>query len=279
MTDLASDLTSGLAADAGAPSRRARAGRRIPWVKARRALLVPALALLAYAIAVDGGRLDHPLLVPLQRIATAPFLDPDGRALWGAIGLSLLRVLTGGGLGVLAGLGAGVALGLWQKGRDALSPPVHLLRQITLFAWIPLLTAWFGNGETAKITFIALSAFFPAFLHAEQGLRGVPQPYRELARVLRLPLRRRVTRLMLPAALPDILLGLEIATLSAWIGTVGAEYAIGSGGGLGAFLATAREHFRMDLVLAGVAALAGIGYAVNTGATSLIGTLRRGRSR
>jgi sulfonate transport system permease protein len=69
----------------------------------------------------------------------------------------------------------------------------------------------------------------------------------------------QVWKLYLPAALPSIYVGLQIAVLSAWIGTIGAEYAIGNGRGLGSYIASARDQFRMDIVLVGVFALAGGG--------------------
>ena len=73
----------------------------------------------------------------------------------------------------------------------------------------------------------------------------------------------RLRRLVWPAALPSVLIGIEVGLLTAWIGTVGSEYAIGTGRGIGAFLAAARDVFRMDLVLIGVFVLAVVGYGIN----------------
>jgi sulfonate transport system permease protein len=150
---------------------------------------------------------------------------------------------------------------------------------VTLFAWIPLLTAWFGNGEGSKIVFIAISAFFPTFLNTEAGLRAIPAQYREVADVVLLTTRTRITRLLLPSALPSILIGIEVALLTSWIGTVGAEYAIGSGRGIGAFLAAARELFRMDLVLIGVLLLALVGYGLSLVSQHLFNTLIKWKVR
>ena len=225
-----------------------------------RALAIPLALVAGWLVLIDSGWFQSPLLVPLGQIVSAPFVDPDGRQIWAAIGASLLRVATGFAIGTTLGIALGVVLGLSRPWQQAVSPTVHTLRQIALFAWIPLLTSWFGNGETAKIVFISLSAFFPAFLNTEQGVRGIPPALREVAYALRLPPAKRIVKLILPAALPAILVGVEIALLTAWIGTVGSEYAIGIGRGIGAFLVAARESFRMDLVLLGVIALALIGY-------------------
>jgi len=231
--------------------------------RVRRGAALPAALALLWLATVDTGLVNTPLLVPLRQILASPFADPDGRQIWIALAASLVRAAAGITLGASAGIALGVLLGLSRPLQRGVAPTLHALRQIALFAWIPLLTAWFGTGELAKVVFISLSAFFPAFLNTEQGVRAIGYAHWETAAVLKLSPWRTVTKMVLPAALPAILTGLEIALLTAWIGTVGSEYAIGVGRGLGAFLVAARELFRMDLVLAGVAALALVGYACN----------------
>lgn len=228
-----------------------------------RGALIPAALVLIWLAVVDGGAVRNPLLVPLRDIAAGLLWDADGQQIWPALGISLLRVLMGFTIGGLAGVAVGVALGLSRPAHQSVAPTIHSVRQITLFAWIPLLTAWFGNGELAKIAFISIGVFFPIFVNTEQGLRSIPIAYREIAEVTRLPLHKRLIKLILPGALPSILIGVEVALLTAWIGTVGAEYAIGSGRGVGSYLAAAREQFRMDLVLVGVLVLALVGYALS----------------
>jgi len=244
-----------------APAASAAAPSGLAPASAWRGAVLPLALLAGWVLTVDTGWLTNPLLVPLAQVLAAPFTDPDGRQIWGAIGWSLLRVVAGVSIGATLGIALGIGLSLWRPAQRAVSPTLHGLRQIALFAWIPLLTSWFGNGETAKIVFIALSACFPAFLNTEQGVRTISPALREVADLARLSAWQRVTRLVLPGAAPSIFIGIEIALLTAWIGTVGAEYAIGVGSGIGSFLVAAREGFRMDLVLVGVVALAAIGYA------------------
>jgi sulfonate transport system permease protein len=274
MPETATTTISSVEIRRSASSRTGSTRTILAW---RRGLTLPVLIAVGYLIFVDGGLVTHPLLVPLHRIIAVPFVDPDGRELFGAIAVSLGRVVAGSLIGSTLGVSAALVLGFSRDASAAVAPTIHTVRQIALFAWIPLLTAWFGNGEATKIVFVALSAFFPTFLNTEQGLRVIPRSYREVARVLRLPLRRRLFALMLPAALPAILIGIEIALISGWIGTVGAEYAIGSGRGLGSFLSAARDQFRMDMVLVGVLALAVIGYAINAGVNAAVATHLKGR--
>ena len=229
--------------------------RRLQSLSPPAGALLPLALLLVWALLVDGGWVQHPLFVPLHQILAAPFVDEQGRQLWGSAAASLLRLLLGFALGAALGILTGLAVGLSRPAQRGVAPTLHALRQVALFAWIPLLTAWFGNGEAAKVVFISISAFFPIFLNTEQGVRNIPLALREVTATLRLGPWMRLRRLVWPAALPSVLIGIEVGLLTAWIGTVGSEYAIGTGRGIGAFLAAARDVFRMDLVLIGVFAV------------------------
>lgn len=228
------------------------------------------LGLLAvWALAAVSGAVESPLFVSPLEVLLVPFTDPSGREIWAAVGVSMLRILSGGLAGALVGLTLGTVCGLWRIAALSVAPTIHTVRQIAVFAWIPLFTAWFGNGEATKLVFTALSTFFPIFLATEQGIRATPERLREVAETLGLSFRSRLFRLHLPAALPNIQVGIQIAALSAWIGTIGAEYAIGNGRGLGSYIASARDQFRMDIVLVGVFVLAGGGVALNRACAAL----------
>ncbi|WP_245515279.1 ABC transporter permease [Rhizobium deserti] len=235
--------------------------------------VLPLAATGAWAAASMTGMLSGPMAVSPLEVLTTPFLDASGRELWLSLLATMLRVLVGGAIGGIVGLMLGYAAGMYRVASLGLAPTVHTIRQVALFAWIPLLTAWFGNGEGTKLVFIGLSTFFPLFLATEQGVRGTPEKLVDVARTLKLKRWTRVSKLYLPAALPSIYVGLQIAVLSAWIGTIGAEYAIGNGRGLGSYIASARDQFRMDIVLVGVFALAGGGVLLTTAVRSLTAQL------
>jgi sulfonate transport system permease protein len=228
-----------------------------------RGLVVPAALLAAWIIASHAHLVDPRLLVPPGKVLLVPFVDPDGNTVWLSLGESLIRMLTGFAIGAGLGAALGFVMGVSRFGQRLIGPSFNALRQITLFAWIPLLTAWFGNGESSKLVFIALSAFFPMALNTLQGLRDVPVAYIELGQALRLKRLTWSRRVLLPAALPAIIIGVELALIGAWIGTVGAEYAMGFGRGIGIYLSEGREQFRMDIVIVGALALALVGYSMN----------------
>jgi sulfonate transport system permease protein len=238
-----------------------------------RGLAVPAALVVIWSVASHLGIVNSKLLVPPERVAVVPFLDADGREIWLGIAASVTRMLAGFTIGIVAGALLGLALGTSRFAERVVAPSFTAVRQITLFAWIPLLTAWFGNGETAKIVFIALSALFPMALNTHQALRDIPIAFVEVARVLRLSRRRLLTQVLVPSALPAIAIGIEIALINAWIGTVGAEYAMGLGRGVGSFLAEGREQFRMDIVIVGVLTLALVGFLLNTALRAAVARL------
>lgn len=255
----------------GPTARRARPDSHA-W---RRGLVLPSALVVLWTVAGHIPAFHSQLLVPLDTILAAPFVDPDGRQIWLGLGESLARLAAGFGIGAIAGVAFGVLVGALPAAQRVVGPSFNALRQIALFAWVPLLSAWFGNGETAKIVFVALSAFFPLALNTHDGLRQIPLHYLELAKVMGLSRRRRLTQLLIPGALPSIFIGIQIGLITAWIGTVGAEYVIGVGRGLGTFIAEARGQFRMDLVLLGVLALALIGFVINTACRRVFAHLLR----
>ncbi len=244
------------------------------WAIASRLDLRPWLAPIAlaavWAITTSGEHGANPQLIasPVSFIAALLQGLRDG-SLPGAILSTLARAITGFFIGTILGFSVGIVIGLWRRPRLIISPTVDALRQVALFAWIPLLSAWLGNGEAMKITLIALGAFFPVALATAAGCANAPLPFLEVGRALELGRRVQVTKIVLPAAAPDIVAGLELSLNIAWLGTIGAEYLIGTGyingmgDGVGAYLAAAREHARMDHVLVGVLALAIIGLALD----------------
>jgi sulfonate transport system permease protein len=232
---------------------------RFDW----RSIALPLICAAAWSVAAASGRWNPHLLIPSQQLAIAFAESVKNADFWQAIGSSLLRLGAGWSIGSLAGVIVGVAVGCSRPAARVIAPSLNSVRQVALFAWIPLLTAWFGDSDTAKVILIALAAFFPAALNAEIGCRETPAGLLEVGRVLEFDTAATLRRIILPSARPAIATGLQIALTSAWIGTIGAEYLIDQGTGLGVFLAAARMDNRMDTVLVSIAALGLIGYSLS----------------
>ena len=186
----------------------------------------------------------------------------DG-SLLGGLGLSLGRTLAGLLLGASLGLGLGLLLGLSRLSERLLGPTLAALRQIAIFAWVPLLTAWFGLGELAKWVFVALAAFFPLFVATQRSVAQLSPQLAEAAQVLRLGLWQRLRRLVLPGAAPGIFAGLRVSLIYAWLGTIGAEYFMPSDGGIGSQMISAQQLLRMDLIMAGMLLVGLTGALIN----------------
>jgi sulfonate transport system permease protein len=239
--------------------------KRVP--RALRGWVLPAGLLLLWWAAMRWQWTSSALLVPVSAVWQVAVDEVVSGKLAAALGASLKRDLIGLAGGTTAGLALGALLGLVRPAEKLLMPSFNTLKQISLFAWIPLLSTWFGLGDTTKIVFLGLAAFFPVVLNTFEGIRSVPAELVEVARVLRFSRRQWLTKVVLPSAAPSIFTGLHLALIYAWLATLGAEYLLVSGQGVGNLLIDGRENFRMDQVLFGVVVVGAVGYALNALAT------------
>lgn len=166
--------------------------------------------------------------------------------------MSLSRTLGGLLLGGLAGFSVGLLLGLSRRAERLFGPSLGALRQIAIFAWVPLLTAWFGLGEPAKWVFVSFAAFFPLYIATQRSVAHQSPQLAEAARVLRLSPLQRLGRLVLPGAAPGIFGGLRLSLIYAWLGTIGSEYFMPSNGGIGSLMIGAQQLLRMDVIMSGM---------------------------
>lgn len=203
---------------------------------------------------VDGNILTSPLEV-LRSLIGGLF---DG-SLPDAMARSLQRTLLGLLLGGGAGFAVGLVLGLSRTGERLFGPSLSALRQVALFAWVPLLTAWFGLGEGSKLVFVGLAAFFPLLIATQRGIASLSPQLGEAARTLRLDLPHRLRLLVLPGAAPAIFAGLRLSLIYAWLGTIGAEYFMPSDGGIASLMLGAQQLFRMDQVMAAMVLIGLVG--------------------
>lgn len=239
--------------------------------------VLPLALLAAWQLQAQRGPLYAATFPPLQQIGAAAMEVWRSGELAGAIRSSLGRAVLGWTSGALAGIGAGLLLALCRPLDRVFGPLFTALRQVPLFAWIPLVGLWLGRDEPARLFMVQLAAFTPCLLHAYEGAARVDRRYLEVAQVLRLPARSRVLKLALPAAMPAILSGVSQALAVAWIAAVASELLFASGPGLGNSMLMAEAGARMDLVLVCVLVIALLGYAMNHAAGRLGDHLLRWR--
>ncbi|MBV9655310.1 MAG: ABC transporter permease [Acetobacteraceae bacterium] len=231
--------------------------------RALRGAVLPMLLLAAWEGASRTGLADPRLLPSPEAVAAAAWHGATGGGLPGHLAISICRDLAGFALGAAAGLPFGFLLGLSRVARTLLGPGFDAVRQIAVFAWIPLIAMWFGIGETAKIVFIAIAAFAPVALNTAEGVRSASRDLLEVGAVFRFTRAQRIRRIFLPGALPSILTGVHLGLINAWLATIGAEYFMTAGSGIGGLVIEGRDRFDMAQVMLGVLLLATTGFAFN----------------
>ncbi len=175
---------------------------------------------------------------------------------------SLFRVTWGFYLAVATAVPLGLAMGRIWKVRQVLNPVIQFLRPISPLAWIPMALMWFGIGDKPAIFLIYLSAFFPMVVFTVSGVAGIKGTFLRVAENFGLKGWQLYTKVILPAALPEIIVGLRITLGTAWLVIVAAEM-IAVKSGLGYLIIDARNSLRMDKVVAGMLIIGVIGLVLD----------------
>jgi len=248
---------------ANAPALRPAAARRPVWRRVNNALrraYMPLFILAVWQACSFAGLTSVQNFPPPSAIASSFWELLTTGQLIGNILVSLTRVCFGLGIGVAAGTLLALISGLSRIGEDAVDSTVQMVRTLPHLALIPLMIMWFGIGETPKITLIALGSMFPIYLNLFAGIRGADRKLREAAGTLGLSRFETVLNVVLPAALPNFLVGLRQAFGIAWITLVVAEQ-INANAGIGYMVMNARDFLRTDIIFVGLAmyALLGLG--------------------
>jgi len=162
--------------------------------------------------------------------------------------VSLERVAIGFAVGGAAGLILAVIAGLSRLGENSVDPLMQMLRTLPLFGLIPVFIIWFGIGDLPKILLIALGAAIPLYLNTFSGIRNVDSKLAEAGTTLGLNRTEMIRHVILPGALPQILVGLRQSLGVAWLALVVAEQ-INANAGLGFMISQATQFLRNDVIL------------------------------
>jgi ABC-type nitrate/sulfonate/bicarbonate transport system permease component len=208
-------------------------------------------------------RLFNPIFLPGPWLVLGALAELAAKGqLWGHVAATLERVAIGFSSGAALGVVLGLAAGHLAPVRNVVEPLVELVRPIPPLAVLPLFIVWVGIGEPSKIGFITYATFFPIFLTTVTGVRHIDPLLLRAAQSLGargLPL---FTRVILPAALPDILTGLRLGVALAFFVIVISEF-IGAEQGLGYLINDGRNFFLVPQMLGAAVVLGLLGYAGN----------------
>jgi sulfonate transport system permease protein len=238
-------VTAAPGARAAAPPR---SRRRRGWLR----LISPIVVLALWQLASTTGLVSQQKLPSLTTLwTTAVHLittsSPTYGTLQGAMAVSLERVAIGFAIGGAFGVILAIVAGLSRLGENSVDPIMQALRTLPLFGLIPVFIVWFGIGETPKITLIALGAAIPLYLNTFAGIRGVDGKLAELGQVLGLRRRELIRHVVLPGALPMILVGLRQSLGVAWLALVVAEQ-INASAGLGYIINQGETFLQQNVI-------------------------------
>lgn len=232
---------------------------RKKWLPA----LIGIAALLAiWHLACASGAVNAYVLPAPQKVWKTFLKMAAGGEILADIGISLGRVFRG--------FGIAFALAFLLATLRILAPAtapyyeylVQFFRNVPPIAMIPLLILWSGIGEATKTVIIVLASFFPMYLSIVKGFTGVDRSLLEVARAFGYGRRRTFFRVVLPAAMPDILVGMRTSLGYSWRAIIGAEM-VAASTGLGHMILFAQQMSRTDKVIIGIFAIGIVGYATD----------------
>lgn len=244
---------------------RPRSRRALPQGRPAKNLPVLSVAtvlvlLTLWVVATTTG-LVKPLFLPSPAALGTAFSQAwtgefDGNTLVTEIVASLSRVVGAFVLASLVGIPAGLAMGVSREARAILDPIIEFYRPLPPLAYLPLMVIWFGIGETAKILLIFLACFAPVALATRAGVLSASSDQVNAARSMGASKLQVLLYVVLPAATPDILVGLRIGMGVGWTTLVAAEM-VAANAGLGQMVLNASNFLRTDVVIMGILVIGG----------------------
>lgn len=232
-------------------------GRRgIRWRRA----VTPLVIVIMWQVGASAGLLDEKTFSsPWQVLDTFWTLAENG-TLPRNLAISLVRIGIGLVLGGSTGVVLGLLSGLFRLGEDLIDAPLQMIRTMPVLALIPLFILWFGIGELPKVLIIALGAFFPLYLNTMAGTRNVDNRLLEAGKTLGLSRWSQIPHVIIPGALPNMLVGLRTSFGVAVIALVVSEQ-INASSGIGYLMTQAQQFFETNIIFVGLIIYAALGLA------------------
>jgi sulfonate transport system permease protein len=211
----------------------------------------------------------NPLFLPAPWVVIGALVELARKGqLFVHIGATLERVAIGFGFGALLALALGLLAGQVRAVRNVVEPVVELLRPIPPLAMLPLFIVWVGIGEGSKVGFITYATFFPMFVTTLHGVGQIDGRLLRAAQSLGARPRQLFFRVILPAALPDVLTGLRLGVALSFFVIVISEF-VGAENGLGYLINDGRNFFLVPQMLGAAVLLGLLGYAGNEAVRAL----------
>ena len=219
--------------------------------------------LLMWFVVTNLG-LIKPLFLPSPQAVWQQFYEyltgtANDKPLWQHFVASMLRVTVAFWAAFLTAVPVGIAMGVSRVARGIFDPPIEFYRPLPPLAYLPLIIIWFGIDETPKVLLIYLACFAPLALAARSGMKSAATEQINAAYSMGATYRQVVRHVILPSALPEILVGMRIAIGFGWTALVGAEM-VASNVGLGQMVLNASNFLRTDIVIMGIIVIGVVAY-------------------
>jgi ABC-type nitrate/sulfonate/bicarbonate transport system permease component len=212
---------------------------------------------------VEATRPFNPLFLPAPWVVIGALLELARKGqLWVHVAATLERVAVGFAAGAVLALVLGLLAGQIRVVRNVVEPVIELLRPIPPLAMLPLFIVWVGIGEASKVGFITYATFFPMFVTTVHGVTQIDGRLLRAAQSLGARPRHLFLRVILPAALPDVLTGLRLGVALSFFVIVISEF-VGAESGLGYLINDGRNFFLVPQMLGAAVLLGLLGYAGN----------------
>jgi len=238
--------------------------------------VVPSLLLLAWAIASKKEWVPPQILPAPAAVGRTLLEQVKSGELFTHFGISLGRVAGGFALGGAIGISLGVAMGLSRRVEQYLLPLFNAVGQVPVLGWLPLAMMVLGIGEALKVVIIAHAALVPVALATLKGIRNVPQAYLDVARAFQFSRPQLLRKVVLPASVPSVFVGVRSGLTQAWLSLVTVEL-LASSEGLGFLIVWGRQLFQLDLVLAAIIVVGVVGLFLDRGLERIEARLLRWR--
>ncbi|WP_288423476.1 aliphatic sulfonate ABC transporter permease SsuC [uncultured Acinetobacter sp.] len=233
----------------------------LPWI-------FPVVLIAVWQFASSVGLLQSRVLPAPSAVVSAFWQLLISGELWHHVkvsaGRALIGLLIGGGLGLFLGLLNGSS----KIASTLLDTTLQMIRNIPALALIPLVILWFGIDESAKLFLVAVGVFFPMYINTYHGIRSVDPQLIEMGKSYGLSRWQLYKEIILPGAMPSILVGLRFSLGLVWVLLIVAE-TISAQAGIGYMTMNAREFLQTDVVLVGILLYALLGKLADVLAQSL----------
>jgi len=266
------DIASGARETPTAPSRVKSGSVRLSLTS----WIVPAVLLVAWAVASKKEWVAPQILPAPAAVAQTLLEQVKSGELFVNFAISLGRVAGGFALGGVIGVGLGVAMGLSRRTEQYLYPLFNAVSQVPVLGWLPLAMMVLGIGESLKVVIIAHAALVPIAINTLKGIRNVPSAYLDVARSFQFSKRQLLRKVVFPASVPAVFVGVRYGLTQAWLSLVTVEL-LASSEGLGFLIVWGRQLFQLDLVLAAIIVVGVVGLVLDKGLERLEARLLRWR--